>query len=138
MPKFLISADQAKKLFDKGGDIRLFIYPASVSSSHMIMGTSRIAPKEVIKRHIHPYSEECFYVVQGEGILHLEDNERVLFSAGDAVFIPKGLIHSIENCGVEEVFVVFASSPLAPKSEEGHKNLPDETQSGGKDGKNHS
>jgi len=108
---------------DRGGSYRVMITPGSVNAKQLIMGTATVPPGERVKAHVHDYSEEAFFVVQGEGRAILDGIGAVEFSAGDAILVPKGVTHSIENSGSEAVVVVFASAPLAPRPESGHRNL---------------
>jgi len=54
--------------------------------------------------HFHPCTEELYYVLAGDGVVRIEDEEAAL-KAGDAVSIPPGARHQIRNAG--EVDLVF-------------------------------
>ncbi|AWD68588.1 cupin domain-containing protein (plasmid) [Priestia megaterium] len=110
-------------LTDKGGEVRVLLSPRTVKSTQLIMGVATIPPGEIVKEHLHDYGEECFYVQKGTGKLILRNLDQLNFKAGDALIIPQGTIHSIENIGEEDIEVVFATAPLAPTAREGHRNL---------------
>jgi putative monooxygenase len=117
-----INEGEVPERTDRGGTYRVLITPASVQARQLIMGKAVIPPGERVMAHAHDYSEEAFFVVSGKGRAII-DGETVEFSAGDAVRVPKGLVHAIENSGDEDVVVVFASAPLAPRPEIGHRNI---------------
>ncbi|HET9959536.1 MAG TPA: cupin domain-containing protein [Polyangiaceae bacterium] len=121
--KLCISEREVTERTDRGGTYRVMITPGSVNAKQLILGKATVPPGERVKAHVHDYSEEAFFVVQGTGCAILDGIGTVEFRAGDAVLVPKGVTHSIENRGSEEVVVVFASAPLAPRPESGHRNL---------------
>ena len=63
--------------------------------------------------HSHPY-DEVGYIVEGEGIAHIGD-EQVPLRAGSCFYLPPGCVHCIENTGpgVMRIMGVFhpAGSP---------------------------
>ena len=63
--------------------------------------------------HSHPY-DEVGYIVEGEGIAHIAD-EQVPLRAGSCFYLPPGCVHCIENTGpgVMRIMGVFhpAGSP---------------------------
>ena len=65
--------------------------------------------------HFHTY-DEVIYVLDGEGILHVEDSEQPL-AAGSVIELPARTVHCLENTGedVMRVVAVFrpAGSPAA-------------------------
>lgn len=123
MKKLIVNEREVQERTDRGGTYRVMITPGSVASTQLILGKATVGVGERVKPHAHDYSEETFFVVRGKGRIHLEGIGAYEFAAGDAVLVPKGVVHSIENVGGEDVEVVFASAPLAPKPELGHRNL---------------
>ncbi|MGG2119885.1 cupin domain-containing protein [Bacillus bombysepticus] len=123
MRKYTITENEVETLTDKEGEIKILVSPKTVQSTELIMGIADIPVGEKIKKHVHDYGEECFYVLQGEGCVELEGIRRIDFSAGSAVIIPKGIVHSIENTCNEVLKVVFATAPLAPTASIGHRNI---------------
>lgn len=124
--KLVATADDVQPITDKGGVIHVLVSPKTVGSRNLILGTATVPVGVTIKTHVHDYGEETFYVLHGHGQVHLENAESVKFHPGSAVRIPQGVEHSIENMGDEEILVVFATAPLAPKAEAGHRNLQGE------------
>jgi putative monooxygenase len=118
--KLAIGPKDVPTIEDRGGEIHVLISPTSVGATKMIMGTATVPVGGKVLKHLHPHSEECFYVLRGRGEIVFEGIGAVPFEAGQAVLTPQGKAHSIYNVGDEEILVVFASGPLAPSPKEGH------------------
>ncbi len=56
----------------------------------------RLEPQGRIPAHRHDTVEHQQYVLEGQMVLHLDGREKVVM-AGDAVYIPAGVVHSYEN-----------------------------------------
>lgn len=121
--KLVATADDVQPITDKGGVIHVIISPKTVGAQNLILGTATVPVGVTISMHVHDYGEECFYVLRGHGRVQLENAQQVEFHPGSAVRIPQGVTHAIENMSDEEILVVFATAPLAPKAEAGHRNL---------------
>jgi putative monooxygenase len=126
--KLVATSNDVRPITDKGGVIHVLVSPKTVGSRNLILGTATVPVGVTIKAHVHDYGEECFYVLQGQGCVHMEDIGAIEFRANTAVRIPQGVTHSIENTGDEEILVVFATAPLAPTAESGHRNLQGEAK----------
>lgn len=48
--------------------------------------------------HVHPHTDEAFYLAEGDGIFVLGDRE-VPVSAGGFVFVPRGTPHTVRPTG---------------------------------------
>lgn len=53
-----------------------------------------------VGRHFHRETEEIYYIVSGSGEMTV-GSETAQVSAGDAVYIPVGNIHTLKNTGTE-------------------------------------
>lgn len=107
----------------RGGNMNILISPNTVGSSHLVMGFSELGVNEKVNPHVHDYSEEAFFVLAGKGRIHLGDEIIIDFKSGDAVLVPKGKVHWIENTGDEPMKVIFSVSPLAPTPQVGHREV---------------
>ena len=58
----------------------------------------------------HPTSEEVFFVCQGH-VLVFDENQYYDLHAGDALFIPEGLPHTLINVGEETAVIAWAGAP---------------------------
>ena len=107
----------------RGGKISVLISPKTAGSTQFILGVSSLEAGGEVNNHVHDYSYEAFYVVEGEGLISFAEFESIPFCQGDAVHVPKGVAHKIKNTGSEEMKVVFTASPLAPSPELGHREV---------------
>jgi quercetin dioxygenase-like cupin family protein len=76
------------------------------------MGTQQIPVGVGIPIHRHLEMDEAFYVIEGRGILILDDG-RHLIEKGGTIFIPKRTWHGFENADYELVLLwIVAPSGL--------------------------
>lgn len=106
----------------RGGQMRILASPATVGASQLIMGNVILQANEEIKEHLHDYGEESVFVVKGQGTVFIEDvphsiREHCLF------LVRRGERHRIVNGGTSEMELVFATAPLAPSAEIGHREV---------------
>lgn len=62
---------------------------------------------------INEESERAYYVIEGEGLIHVED-ESFSVNSGDLVFVEKGKCHALEG---ELKTLVITSPPFRPENE---------------------
>lgn len=117
-----IDIHQISPVHHRGGDLRVSISPKTVGSKHHIMGRVILQPGESVIEHAHDYGEESFYIVSGTGIISSQGREYQV-SPNQSVYTPRGVSHAVTNTGAEPLVIVFASSPLAPSPEKGHRNI---------------
>ena len=60
--------------------------------------------------HVHPHSDEAFYIGAGEAAFVLGDRE-LCVTAGGFVFVPRGLPHTAWNSGVDLMLGLIMISP---------------------------
>jgi mannose-6-phosphate isomerase-like protein (cupin superfamily) len=84
-----------------------------VKTQKMWLGTSTLQPGQ--RGNIdpgHPNSQEVFFCCKGHVLLFDETQYYELF-AGDAIFIPEGLPHTLINVGEETALIAWAGAPGA-------------------------
>lgn len=66
--------------------------------------------------HFHKVSEEIYYIASGKGKVKAGDSTFIV-EAGDAVFIPRNMVHALENTSKREKMHVLciSSPPYKPK-----------------------
>lgn len=117
-----VNLNDTNKIEHLNGTLQMLLTPKNGGSSNMIMGISNVYPKEIIDKHVHDYSDECFFVLKGSGEI-ISDSESILFKKNDCVYIPKGTNHKIYNHNDSILTVLFCSSPLAPTNAQGHRKV---------------
>ena len=113
------SMDDVAPNTKRGGDVRTLLSPRTVGSKHGYMGVVTIPAGDWVAEHYHPYSEEYLYVFTGKLQCRLDGTNHEV-SAGQGLLIPINVKHRLANEGSEDAFVVFFSTPLAPRPELGH------------------
>ena len=60
--------------------------------------------------HLHPHTDELFYIADGDATFQLGDRELQL-SAGALVFVPRGTAHTVWNAGDRPLRGLLVISP---------------------------
>lgn len=58
------------------------------------------------RKHYHPEAEESFYILAGRGSVILDDERRHV-TAGDAVHVPRNVVHQIINDSSSNESLIF-------------------------------
>jgi len=69
-----------------------------------------LEPGQATERHHHERSEEIYLVTKGSGSLEV-DGETRRVRPGDAILIPPGARHTLENDGTSELRILCCCSP---------------------------
>lgn len=95
---------------------RLLIHEQTVAGSRTTLGYSVFKAGSRTDDLKHSV-EELAFVVAGSGSLRL-DEETLVMAAGDAVFIPEGIWHTVAAAPAEDLVMVFAfPGPEYPPTE---------------------
>jgi mannose-6-phosphate isomerase-like protein (cupin superfamily) len=74
------------------------------------LAEATLEPDQATQRHYHRATEEIYVVVKGSGMMEV-DGERTQIRPGDAVLIPPGAWHTLENNGTSELRILCCCSP---------------------------
>jgi mannose-6-phosphate isomerase-like protein (cupin superfamily) len=100
-----------------GGTLKRMFNPETAGTKHMTFSVGYFAPGEGLKLHLHPESEEVYYVVRGEGTVYLgEENSSLPIDPDTAIYIPPRTIHGVENTGEGRLVICFFVAPGKEKS----------------------
>jgi quercetin dioxygenase-like cupin family protein len=72
--------------------------PGQTDEAYVVMVGAMAAGDAGPPLHIHPYTDEAFYIAEGEMTFQLDDRE-VVAGAGAFVFVPRGMVHTARNSG---------------------------------------
>jgi mannose-6-phosphate isomerase-like protein (cupin superfamily) len=64
-----------------------------------------------VSEHVHRVQEQVYHVLEGEGVLTLDDR-RVVMRRHDYVFIPPGVRHSFTNTGLQPLVFLVITTPV--------------------------
>jgi quercetin dioxygenase-like cupin family protein len=85
-------------------------HPPSTGAESMTVAEATIAPGEGHSFHRHPGQEEVIYVVSGTVEQWIDRKHRMLH-AGEAVFIPAGIVHASFNAGEDAATIIAIFGP---------------------------
>ena len=77
-----------------GSTIRSILDLSNAPVEQQSLAEATIAMGNATERHYHKVSEEFYFLLEGEGVMELDGETRVVQS-GDAVVIPAGAWHQI-------------------------------------------
>ena len=100
-----------------GGGEAAMLLDSSVLRGMLFLAQGILRPGNMIEAHVDPY-EEIYYVLQGEGRM-MVGGDRQKVRCGDAIWIPHGSPHSLENDGDTDcVVLVVAAMPGTGNNQE--------------------
>jgi mannose-6-phosphate isomerase-like protein (cupin superfamily) len=74
------------------------------------LAEATLEPGQATERHYHRRTEEIYFVTKGSGELEV-DGETSRVRPGDAILIPPGAWHTLENNGTSELLILCMCSP---------------------------
>ena len=81
-----------------GSEIRELLAHRNSAIRQQSLAEARVAPGAVTELHYHRRTEEIYYILEGVGRMTLDGGRRDV-APGDAIAIPPGAAHQIENTG---------------------------------------
>lgn len=95
-------------------DTYYLIDAASSPSKNLTMGHTTIYPTGSTTGHSHDDMEEVYFVISGEGIMVVGQDEYPI-KAGDALYVPPGEFHTTVQTGNLPLTVVWVTSKISPE-----------------------
>jgi len=89
---------------DKMGKATLF------ESDRLLVGLNAFEPGQVHELHSHEGMDKLYYVLEGDGLLLLEDRQ-LSMRAGELMVAPEGVPHGIRNTGTGRLLVLTVLAP---------------------------
>ncbi|WP_288254623.1 cupin domain-containing protein [uncultured Hydrogenophaga sp.] len=90
--------------------------PDTTGSRRLDFRISRYAPMAYVQEHVHKVQEQVYYVLEGEGVLTL-DEQRHLMRPHDFVYVPPGIRHSFHNTGTAGLVFLVITTPASDDEE---------------------
>ena len=84
--------------------------PGMVADTNLMFVRAQLPPGEAHNFHHHPEMEEILYILSGTAEQWIEKEKRIM-KAGDAIYLPVGLIHGTYNVGTEALDFLAVLSP---------------------------
>jgi mannose-6-phosphate isomerase-like protein (cupin superfamily) len=86
------------------------VMPETAGSLHIDYRISCYQPMAHVARHKHQIQEQIYHVLDGEGLMEIGDETRVV-RKHDVIFLPPGVEHSITNSGLTDLVFIVATAP---------------------------
>jgi mannose-6-phosphate isomerase-like protein (cupin superfamily) len=93
-----------------GSEIRPLIDRTTSSIERCSLAEEVLPAGKSVSRHYHLETEEVYYILHGEGRMSV-GNEVKEVAAGDAIFIPRGSTHTLENTGRTPMTILLVCGP---------------------------
>ncbi|HRX77420.1 MAG TPA: cupin domain-containing protein [Pirellulaceae bacterium] len=93
-----------------GSEIRELLAERNSCIRNQSLADARLPVGATTTRHYHPHTEEIYYILEGTGSMRIGDELRTV-GPGDAIAIPPGAIHQIENTGREVLKFLCCCAP---------------------------
>jgi mannose-6-phosphate isomerase-like protein (cupin superfamily) len=106
-----IHEDEIQPVSLPGRDHKMIIGPMNFGpAKNMCFGLADFPPHKHAPAHVHEESEEILYILTGSGEFYFDDQPEAI-KPGTCVFVPPGVVHSINNTSDEVLKVVYVFSP---------------------------
>jgi quercetin dioxygenase-like cupin family protein len=102
----LASPDHVEPFVTKDGSTIRELHHTEAQS----LAEATLEPGQATERHYHRASEEIYVVTKGSGELEV-DGEARRVRPGDAILIPPGAWHALENDGTSELRILCCCTP---------------------------
>lgn len=90
---------------------KALVHPETTGSRQIDYRISTYQPMAYVERHRHKVQEQVYHVLDGEGIMKIGEEKRVV-RRHDVIFIPPGVWHSIVNSGLGDLTFIVVTTPI--------------------------
>ena len=97
-----------------GSEIRLILDPKNSSVKNQSIAEALLQPGQKTTPHLHKKTEEIYFILDGEGRMGLKEGGKWVFQGmlpEEAVLIPPGTPHTIENTGSIPLRILCCCTP---------------------------
>ncbi len=91
---------------------KMLVGPEKGGSARVDFRISRYAPNAYVEEHSHRVQEQIYYVIEGEGLLTVDGEER-LMRPHDYVYLPAGVRHAFTNTGTGGLVFFVVTTPAS-------------------------
>jgi len=111
MGKYTIHEDLIKAVSLPGRDHKMIIGPQKFGSSqNMCFGVAEFPARTHAPGHVHQNEEEIIYIISGKGEMYFDGVPEEL-KPGVCVYVPSGVVHSINNTSNSILKMAYVFSP---------------------------
>lgn len=87
------------------------VMPETAGSKHLDYRISMYQPMAYVARHKHKVQEQVYHVLEGEGLMEIGNETRVV-RKHDIIYLPPGVEHSMTNSGLVDLVFLVVTSPV--------------------------
>jgi mannose-6-phosphate isomerase-like protein (cupin superfamily) len=84
---------------------------ANAGARHIDYRISMYQPMAHVKPHKHKVQEQVYHVLEGEGLMEIAGETRVV-RRHDVIYLPPGVEHAIQNSGLVDLVFLVVTSPM--------------------------
>jgi mannose-6-phosphate isomerase-like protein (cupin superfamily) len=100
-----------------GGTLKAIFGPENVGAKNFRFSVGYFDPGEGLQVHIHPESEEVYYVISGTGVVYLgKERKQIPIEPGISLYIDAGTLHGVTNTGKVKLLIAFFVAPGKDKT----------------------
>jgi mannose-6-phosphate isomerase-like protein (cupin superfamily) len=107
--------DSAPFITRDGSQIRSILDRSNAPVQNQSLAEATLPPGAATEGHHHPKSEEIYFILSGVGRMTVDDETREV-GKHDAILMPPGAVHRIENFG--DALLVFLCCCAPPYEHE--------------------
>jgi mannose-6-phosphate isomerase-like protein (cupin superfamily) len=93
-----------------GSEIRELLAPRNSCIRQQSLAEARLLPGARTTPHYHPQTEEIYYLLEGAGRMQIDGESRDV-KPGDAIAIPPGAVHTVQNTGSSTLKFLCCCAP---------------------------
>jgi mannose-6-phosphate isomerase-like protein (cupin superfamily) len=90
---------------------KMLVDPTGLGARHLDHRISSYAPKAHVELHSHKVQEQIYHVLDGEGVIEIEGERRVV-RRHDVIFLPPGVEHAFYNTGLDRLVFLVITAPV--------------------------
>jgi len=90
---------------------KALVRPETAGSRLIDYRISTYQPMAYVELHAHEVQEQIYHVLDGEGMMQIGDERRVV-RRHDVIFIPPGIAHKITNNGLGDLTFIVVTTPV--------------------------
>lgn len=107
----IINRDQAQVIKTRhGSEIRPLVDRTTSEITACSLAEEVLPPGHAVTPHHHRQLEEVYYIISGRGVMTVADERREV-GPGDAIYVPRGSRHTLENTGSEPIKLLLVCGP---------------------------
>lgn len=103
--------DEVESFITKdGSEIRELLAHRNSVIAQQSLAEARLPVGASTTPHYHRETEEIYYILRGRGLMTIGDDRREV-GPGDAIAIPPGAVHQLENTGEQPLHLLCCCAP---------------------------